>query len=98
MRKLSRLLQESPHPWWQHLPPEQRRRRHHLQLLSQRLFTWLKQRRQLIVASAVFYLILCLAPMLIGLHSLSLVALLPILLVPPVGYLIYWLVWKEFHH
>ena len=44
------------------------------------------------------YLLLCLLPLSLGLVTLTGFALLPLLLVPPVGYLIYWLVWKEFHH
>ena len=36
-------------------------------------------------------------PLLIGEALLTVFAVLPLLLVPPVGYLVYWLVWKEFH-
>ena len=98
IRHTLQQLRQPPHPWWHHLPPEQRRRRHRAKLLGRRLLIWLRQRRQLIVVTAAFYLLLCLFPVFMGLHGLSLVALLPIVLVPPVGYLIYWLVWKEFHH
>ena len=37
-------------------------------------------------------------PLLVGEHLLTAFALLPLVLVPPVGYLVYWLVWKEFHN
>lgn len=87
-----------PHPWWQHLPPERRRRRDHARLRLRRLRAWAAQRRQLIGLSLGFYLLLCLLPVLLGLPALGVVALLPLLLVPPVGYLVYWLTWKEFHH
>ena len=91
-------LQQPPHPWWEHLPPERRQRRHHLQLHWRRLRTSLRQRRQLIALSTGFYLLLCLLPVLLGLPAIGAIGLLPLLLVPPVGYLVYWLVWKEFHH
>ena len=87
-----------PHPWWQHLPPERRRRRDHVRLLWRRLLAWARQRRQLIGLSISFYLLLCLFPVLLGLPALGFVALLPLLLVPPVGALVYWLTWKDFHH
>ena len=43
------------------------------------------------------YLLLCLVPLCLGLYTLVAFAILPLLLVPPVALLIYWLVWKEFH-
>jgi len=97
-RQLLGLWARSPHPWWHHLPPERRRRRDYVRLLSRRARAWLLQRRQLIVSALAFYLLLCLVPFLLGVPALALMALLPVLLVPPVGYLVYWLVWKEFHH
>jgi hypothetical protein len=87
-----------PHPWWQHLPAERRSRRQHARLVLRRLRAWLLLRRQQIGLASGFYLLLCLLPILLGRPALGLVALLPLLLVPPVGYLIYWLMWKEFHH
>ena len=36
-------------------------------------------------------------PLLVGQVLITSFALLPLLLVPPVGVLVYWLVWKEFH-
>lgn len=94
---MPRLL-PSPHPWWLHLPAEQRRRRHHARLLLRRLRAWLQQRRQRLGMALAFYLGLCMLPLLAGLPLLGVAALLPLLLVPPVGVLVYWLVWKEFHH
>ena len=44
------------------------------------------------------YLFACLVPLAFGLVTLTYFAILPLLLVPPVGFLIYWLVWQEFHH
>ena len=86
----------SSHPWLVHLPPEQRRRaRFERRLLLLR--AWLGLRRSQIQLLLALYLIFCLLPLLLGLVTLTAFALLPLLLVPPVAVLIYWLVWKEFH-
>ena len=45
----------------------------------------------------LLYLLIWSIPLLIGEALLTVFAVLPLLLVPPVGYLVYWLVWKEFH-
>ena len=86
-----------PHPWWHYLPPERRRKRDKLRLLIRRLRCWMLQRRQLICLALASYLLICALPMLFGLPLLVVIASLPLFLVPPVGLLIYWLVWKEFH-
>lgn len=88
----------SPHPWWTYLPPERRSRRAYAQLWWRRARAFLWQRRQRILLSLGVYLILCLLPLGFGMAPATIVALLPLALVPPVGYLVYWLVWKEFHH
>lgn len=98
MRRVLQHLRQPPHPWWQHLPAERRRRRERIRLQARRWRAWLSQRRQLIALTVGFYLMLCSLPLLLGLQALAVVAILPLLLVPPVGYLVYWLVWKEFHH
>ena len=86
-----------PHPWLAYVPAPQRRaaqrQRKWLQLRA-----WLGVRRHQIQLLLVSYLLLCLLPLSLGLVTLTGFALLPLMLVPPVGYLIYWLVWKEFHH
>jgi len=43
------------------------------------------------------YLVVWSMPLLVGQPVITVFALMPILLVPPVGLLVYWLVWKEFH-
>ena len=43
------------------------------------------------------YLVLWLIPLFFGQILITSFAVLPLLLVPPVGGLIYWLVWQEFH-
>lgn len=92
-----RLPQRQPHPWLAYLPPHQRRaarrQRRWLQLRA-----WLGVRRHQVQLLLAAYLLFALLPLALGLVTLSGFAILPLLLVPPVGYLIYWLVWKEFHH
>lgn len=97
MRLGSPKQQQSPHPWWHHLPAERRRRREHIALVLRRWRAWLAQRRQLIGLALGFYVILCALPLIAGLPGLTLVAILPLIMVPPVGFLVYWLVWHEFH-
>jgi hypothetical protein len=84
------------HPWWQHVPAERqfgtlwrRRRRRLWQLLSSR-------RSQLLL------LLLLLLSVTAGLATagaggMSLGLLLPLLLLPPLAALSYWLTWREFH-
>lgn len=89
-------MRHPSHPWWRHLPAEHQR---HVgrQLCWLRLQARLRERRALIALALVVYLLLCLLPLLLGEPFLAVVALLPVLLVPPVGYLAYRLTWLEFH-
>mgnify|MGYP006278982321 CR=1 FL=1 len=87
-----------PHPWWHLLPPERRSREAVLKLELRRLKAWLSLRPQRIKATIAAYLLLAALPMLLGLPLLGLVALVPLILAPPVAYLLYWLVWKDYHH
>ena len=89
---------DSPiHPLWGFLPRERRSRRVLFQLRRRRLWAWLKQRRQRIGLVVTLYLLIWSIPLLAGEPLLSVFAFLPLVLVPPIGYLVYWLVWKEFH-
>lgn len=97
IQSLREQLQGPIHPWWQHLPEAQRTRRHQLRIRRRRLLAWLKRKPQRIGLTVIAYALLCGLPLLWGLPLISLVALLPLLLVPPVGVLVYWLVWQEFH-
>ena len=91
------MAQRNPHPLWQHLPPERRTRQAKLQLQARRWLAWLKQRRQRIAVAVGLYTLLWLIPLLLQQPLITSFALLPLVLVPPVGWLIYWLVWQEFH-
>ena len=85
------------HPLWCFLPTERRSRKVLSQLRRRRLWAWLKQKRQRIGLVVILYLLIWSIPLLAGEPLLSAFAVLPLVLVPPVGYLVYWLVWKEFH-
>ena len=85
------------HPLWSYLPPERRTRRAVFALRRRRCWAWLKQKRQRIGVVVLAYILIWSVPLLIGEPLMTVFALLPLVLVPPVGYLVYWLVWKEFH-
>jgi len=87
------------HLWWRHVPSERRpglRRT----LLRRRLVALINRRRSRITALVLLYLLICSIPLLLsgGAVSLSLLAILPMLLLPAVAALSWWLTWKEFHH
>ncbi len=86
-----------PHPLWQQLPSERRTRKARLKLEAQRGWAWINRRRQRIGIALGLYLLLWLIPLLFNQVMITSFALLPLLLVPPVGGLVYWLVWQEFH-
>ena len=86
-----------PHPFWRYLPQQRQRRRDRLRLHSRRCWSWLQGRRQRIgLILGVYSLGWCL-PWLFGEAMITAAALLPLLLVPPLGWLVYRLVWREFH-
>ena len=87
----------NPHPLWSYLPVERRTKRCLWNLRFRRIWAWLKGRNQRIIVFTIAYLITWSLPVLLGQALISFFALLPVLLVPPVGFLVYWLVWKEFH-
>ena len=89
---------EAPiHPLWSYLPSEKRSRRSLFRLRLRRLWAWLKQRRQRIALVLITYAVIWFMPILFGQPLMTAFAFLPLILVPPIGYLIYWLVWQEFH-
>jgi hypothetical protein len=78
------------------VPPAERWRRA-ARLALRRLLSALARRRLRILLAVLVYAGLCLLPLLIGQLHLTLLALLPLVLVPPLGYLTYRLAWHEFH-
>ena len=85
------------HPLWPYRPAKAQTPLARLRLRMSRLGAWLKLKRQRIALLLVGYVLVWSIPLLLGEPLLSMFALLPLVLVPPVGLLIYRLVWKEFH-
>lgn len=85
-----------PGSWWRYVPERER---------SQRLRQWrwlwlrgqLKRRSVQIALLLVVNILICLVPWWMGLQSLAVLALLPVVAVPLVGVLAYWITWQEFH-
>ena len=89
--------QRDPHPLWRYLPAAQQTPGHRRRLQRPRFWAWMQHRRQRISLLLTLYIVLWMLPLLWGQVLISLFALLPLLLVPPLGWLVYWLVWKDFH-
>jgi|LauGreDrversion4_2_1035121.scaffolds.fasta_scaffold58311_2 uncharacterized BrkB/YihY/UPF0761 family membrane protein len=92
------MLKPAPPPpsWWRHIPAaEQQKRLREIRRL--RLKAWFTRRGNQMKAALAVYLLICLVPLFIGLPLLSAFAAMPLLLLPAVGYLSYWLIWQEFH-
>ena len=88
---------EEQHLFWQYLPPERKTRRARWILSGHRLLAWSGGQRQRICIFLGLYILLWSLPLVFGQPMISVFALLPLLLVPPVGLLVYRLVWMEFH-
>ena len=84
-------------PFWQYLPDERRTRREQLALKARRLASHFQGRRERVILVTTIYVVTWLIPLLLGQALISVFALMPLLLVPPVGLLMYWLIWQEFH-
>ena len=82
--------------WADYLPPEQREQRARRRRM-QRWFTALRERRVLIGLCLGIYLSWCLGLLLTQMWFAFSLALLPVLFMPPLAYLAWWLVWKEFN-
>ena len=91
------LREHEQHLFWKHLPQERKTRQARWSLYVRRFLAWCGGRRQQIGLVSGFYLILWSVPLLLGQPLISFFAILPLILVPPVGLLVYRLVWKEFH-
>jgi hypothetical protein len=85
------------HPWWQHVADRHRpiaRRR----AAVGRLRLAARRRSNQLLLLAALYGLLCLIPVLFGGSAISVLALVPVLVLPALGVLTWWLMWKEFHH
>ena len=85
------------HPLWRYLPPERQNRQELLRLRSRRLVARLQGRRERVVLVTMIYVLIWSIPLLVGQPLITFFALLPLLLVPPVGWMVYWLMWREFN-
>jgi hypothetical protein len=84
------------HPWWRHLPRAERRSiRWELRRL--RFQAWWDRRASRTLVMLLIYLGFCAVPFFIGQIHLAAIAALPLILVPPIAYLSYLLIWHEFH-
>ena len=88
---------QEPHPLWHYLPPDRRNRRERVAFSLRRILARLQGRRERVVVVTGFYVLIWLIPLVFGQVLITVFALMPLLLVPPVGLLVYWLVWREFH-
>jgi len=84
------------HPWWPHLPRSQRRSLR-WELRRLRLQAWWDRRASRALVMLLIYLGFCALPIFIGQIHLAVIAVLPLILVPPIAYLSYLLIWHDFH-
>ena len=85
------------HPLWRYLPRERQNRQERLRLRSRRLVARLQGRRERVVLVTTIYVLIWSIPLLVGQPLITFFALLPLLLVPPVGWMVYRLMWREFN-
>ena len=97
LKQLQHTAQTPIHPLWGYLPSDRRSHKALFQLRLRRLWAWLKQKRQRISLLVIVYLLFWSIPLVTGQPLISVFAFLPLALVPPLGYMVYWLIWKEFH-
>lgn len=82
--------------WADYLPEQQRRQRNRKRQRT-RLLAHFGQRRTVIRLCVGAYLLWCLALLVQGMVFAFILSLLLILFLPAIGYLAWWLVWKEFN-
>jgi len=91
------ISKHNDHPFWQYLPAERKSRLARLNLSRRRAMAWMQGKKQRISVVLVVYTLIWSVPLYFGQSLITVLALIPLLLVPPVGFLIYHLVWQEFH-
>lgn len=84
------------HPWWQYVGQE-RRSGVLLRRLAGRLNQWITSQQGKLTLVLLLYLSIGLVLVIQGAGLMALLTGLPLLLLPPLAYLLYWLTWKEFH-
>jgi hypothetical protein len=57
-----------------------------------------RRRSNQLLLLAGLYGLLCLIPLLFGGSAITVLALVPVVVLPALGMLTWWLMWKEFHH
>lgn len=82
---------------WSEYIPQSERERIERRRRRQRWLTTLRERRVLIGLCVGVYLLWCLVLLLRGMVFAFSLSVLPIVSLPPLGYLAWWLVWKEFN-
>jgi fucose permease len=82
--------------WIDHVPAGQRRRRL-LAIRLSRLLTMLRTRKFLLIICVSSYFIWCLFLLANGRLLEFWLALISFVCIPLLAYIIYWLMWKEFH-
>ncbi|SBO44342.1 hypothetical protein [Cyanobium sp. NIES-981] len=84
------------HAWWQHVP--KRRRGDVFRSRRRRLLIgWITSTAGKATMLMIVLLTIIAAMNLSGGGGLALLTLLPLVLIPPLGYLVYWLTWQDFH-
>ena len=91
------VVHDENHPFWQHQSPQRKTARARTTLKLQRFWAWLQGKKQRLAMVLGFYLMIWFIPLALGQPLITVFALLPLLVVPPVGLLVYWLIWREFH-
>jgi hypothetical protein len=82
--------------WLDYLPPEARRERKALRRRLQILQN-LRKRSLWVVVCIAIYAIWCLGLLLSGNSFAFMLALIPLMTIPSLGWLAWWLMYKEFH-
>lgn len=85
------------HPWWEHVPVRQRSetlRRRRFQLLRANLST----QRMKVAVTLLAYGGITLVIASSGVGAMGALTLVPLLVLPALAGLAWWLTWKEFHH
>ena len=84
------------HHWASKVSPEERRQRR-LKILFKKIQEFLGSEKAKLIALALIYAVIFLSIAFSGLGALVGLALLPLILIPALAYLAYWLIWQEFH-